>query len=210
MKKITLLGVIVVLILSASAIFLYNQNQNLKQEITSLNKKIEDLEKQKPEPIAEKPPEGWKEYVDKEYGFKIWYPGEFTSYNETAEVIAFKFFDKAENVQIVDFSMPLSSDAPVFLLYTYIYNNVSDVKSFIPEDIRNEAKTISNADQYLSQTNINELSVYKLNLPVGRIKYYIKKDNKVFVLSTDYLESGSHPELRSVFEQMAQSFKFID
>ncbi len=113
MKKSTLASVIAIAILLITGLFLFFQNQDLKQKIDVLNQKINELQKVKPEPVAEKIPEGWKEYADEEYKFKIWYP------NNNDTTIVYKYVNY-KNINTIDFSIPNPNDMSLGLLRIYI------------------------------------------------------------------------------------------
>ncbi len=177
MKKLVIIIPIFILLIITS--FLIVQNNNLKKEIVILNNKISDLEKQKsvsPEltPIAEKSPEGWKEYIDEEYKFKIWYPEKFIDYTETNNVIVKKY--KFNDNKDVSFFVPYSSDMLILLdIYIYIYTN-NDLEQIILNDAKYLRKSIDEFNKYKSEVSINNQEFIKFNIP-GNIRAYLKNNS---------------------------------
>ncbi len=205
MKKI--IGIIVIAILFISASVLFMQSQRLKKEISILNTKISDLEKQKQE-LENKPPIGWKEYIDEKYKFRVWYPGE-TIY----KVIILEDNNPKYILRSFIIGNQASMDVPPKLLYIYIYNkNITDIKKFIKEEERRINLSDEDLDKYLTQDKINGLDAYKFKMSDNFVNYYIKKNNLMFVLVFDNearsLETTN--EMRTVFNQMVQSFRFTD
>lgn len=215
MKKfVSIILVIVLVFLAAITVFLFIQNNNLKKEIEVLNKKIEDLQKPTLTPITETPPEGWKEYIDSGYKFKLWYPEKFTDYGETAEVRVEKLKNdygiKDNWINLIQVYMPLSSDAPVGLIAIYIYNNTSSIKSFIKADVeRLMGKSLLNIEEYTSVEKINNIGLYKVEIPDKLIRYYTKNDKNLFVFEGENIIELKG-NLLLIFKQIVHSFRFIE
>ncbi len=209
-----LLSVTTIAVLLVSDLFLYTKNQSLKKEIAVLNDRISELQKPKQGPITEKPLEGWKEYIDEEYEFRIWYPEEFTAFEETAEVIVNKLknnYDYKNNwIKQLQVLMPLTSDAPLHLLHIYIYNSSLNIKEFIRDDVGKYIKDIDDINKYLTHIKLNELDFYKFDNG-ELVSSYVKKDNRIFVFDSEITESAyKHLNKDQIFDQMIHSFKFID
>lgn len=209
MKKF--LGVAIISLLIISNIFFLIQNQSLEKEIAVLNQKIEKLEKQEEKPAVEKIPEGWEEYVDEEYGFKIWYPEKFTYAGKTDQTKIQKFKDEEENR--VDFYVNVLPDAPLRLLYVYVYNSNLSTKEYVACDAKKIINYFphlpdKNPKHYITMMKLGKLDLYKLKMPTEFFtKYYLKRNSMIFVLMP---ENENFPELEPTFEQMVHSFQFID
>ncbi len=212
MKKLLSIIIIVALVfLVAINIFLFVQNNNLKKEIFVLNKKIEEL--QQPKPVTGKIPDGWKEYVDEEYKFKILYPKEFSFAGNTDQTKIQKNKNK-ENT--LTFYVNVLTDAPLGLLYINIYDSNSIIREFIKTDAENIIKYFpnivdKNVNNYISVKKVNNMDFYKFEIPHEFIiKYYIKNDNKIFVLKPENEDLGLYPGLEKVVSQMVNSFTFTN
>lgn len=225
MKKnvlLTLTALMILLIIGS--VILFFQNQNLKNEIAILNNKIADLEKQKsatitPAPVAKEPPKGWTEYKNEKCKFKIFYPSRVDIGSSDDLRIAI-FEEPTNDGYLILFSNELEFldelIPPNFFRIDMINKEITNIKEFIKEDVKNGFINIEvntdQIDQYISQTKLNNLDVIKLEIPEGDLKYYIAKNNLTYVLwfpGSTYIEEEIK-NFRAIFEQMVQSFQFID
>lgn len=210
MKKSIVTSIIVILILLTSVVFVYSQNQNLEKKISVLNNKINELEKQKPksdkpEPTAEKSPEGWKEYIDEEYKFRVWYPKEFT-YRGVTDQTKIKKYEAKEDT-VTDFYVNILSDAPLRLMYIYISDEKIELEKFIINDIMNEQiDGIDNVSEYIKNDN----GFYKIEIPNKLLRYYTKKNNLLYIFYIERLYLPTVQQTKPIFDQMVHSFKFIE
>lgn len=209
MNKTILLSIIIIAILLISGLFLILQNQNLKKEVDGLRNKIEELEKQKPEPVAEKPPEGWKEYVDEEYKFRIWYP-EDIDYSSKGMVLVGKYKERPNSFYNKEFSvinfmkcMPETKEEPIDLLYIYIYiyNSKDNINDFIKNDFEKIIETYTYKDikaeiQKLTEDQTSE-NMWSIEYPIlykKNLEQYINSHTvqlKIYDLSFYKLKFGN-------------------
>lgn len=210
--------IIILLLVTSSSIF-YNAYRKSTNDIRGLTQKISELEKENQE-LKRKPPLEWKEYSDDTYKFKIWYPEKALNYK------IFVYEEDVNNKSFIlnDQSLEALGDMPVKLLSIIIYNdNASEMKKFIQEELKGELEksvaTNANADKYsnnleryITQEKIDNIDVYKVELPENIISYYIKRDNSIFVLRFNNSAHTSElsDKLKSYFDQMIQSFRFIE
>ncbi len=215
---------ITILLLSVSSLFLYNEYKKNTSSIKSLNQKITDLEKQ----IADaknKPPAGWNEYINEKYKFKMWYPEEVSddiyglenvgvNNSNTAYYIYNSSKPESENpIYGISFFLAIVNDYPQpRILDIYVYNNNKDIKEFIKNNIKirqpdiikkySDSEIISSIQQIKSEN----LDLYRFGDKLNNT--YLKKDDLVFVFEWG---SGSVPtNSQFLFDQMIQSFRFID
>lgn len=217
MKKSLIMNIIIILTLLLIAGFFYNQNQNYKNEIDTLNKRIEELEKGKSKPISEKLPEGWKEYTNTRYNFRISYPKEVNliSSKKIAVSVNEGIYDIGYLIFFSDSADYMKEGVPPSLFRISIYNEeMMDIKTFTQKEARESIinNNITNIEQYLVQVKINNIDANKFDTPNGDLRYYIKKNNLIFTLwlpGSVYLKEDLN-NIRPIFDQMVKSFKFIE
>ena len=212
---------IIILLLVISNLLFYTSNrknaseiQGLNQRISELGKQNEELNKQNQE-IESFAAKGWKEYTDDKYKFKIWYPEMYTYYNEASKVEVEKWGNYNNRYEIFLLLSDIHDEGnPVRIMNISVDNNNLDIKNYIKEDI--EKKDVGNKisplqDQYITKEKINGMDLYKAEVSDIILRYYVKKDNSVFIFnpvagSIDYPQE----EERKVFDQMVQSFRFTN
>ncbi|MBU4580115.1 hypothetical protein KKB43_03810 [Patescibacteria group bacterium] len=225
MQKNSIIYTIIIFLLLVSNIFLFIQNQNFKKEINVLNDRIIDLQKEKNtkhEVFLDKIPEGWKEYSDNINKFKIWYPGEVdqinlaTSGNNKYNIRMYTSDNNKYSVKSFFLDDPSGmGDIPQTLMNISIYKQ--DEHLTIDDFVRKNGKNIGlnfwDAYNYLVFENINnDITASKFEMSNNFVRYFIQKNNVIYVLSLNgqlYLPEDSE-KFRTYFDQMVQSFRFIE
>lgn len=81
---------------------------------------------------------------------------------------------------------------------------------FITSDNKNGLEA-ADLDKYILKTNSYGFDLYKLEIPEKLTKYYIKNNSTIFTLNSEVIESTYiTPDSEQTFNQMVQSFQFID
>lgn len=220
MKKIiNILGFILIISSVILSIILFFQNQTFKKEISVLNSRISELQKENQE-TDRLISEGWVGYVDKKYKFKLWYPGEDIRgpkmiYTDDSNTSSYRSF----SIDCRKLPEGCDGNGRAFnLLDVYIYNkDITDIKKFIPEELSERRGTNISGDdlgQNLTQDKISGIDAYKFKMSENFINYYIKKDGLMFVLVFDTATSPEdYPELSSLrpyFDEIVKTFRFTE
>lgn len=206
MKKIIYLTIIIILFLTS--LFLFLQNKMLKKEVLVLNERIAVLEKEINE-VKNKPPLGWKEYIDDKYKFRVWYPEEITDnvYGTTHIILG------GGNSDDVIFYLSAYDIPQPQMLHIYIYKTNLDIKEAIKNDFRKDRsyrlgvdKRYSDAEiiSGIQQIKFGGLDFYRFG---DNGDYYLKKDDLLFA----FIPGGSGPaDYKQMYETMVQSLRFIE
>lgn len=219
-KNTIIISVVLIIALFTTNISSFFLNQNLKKQINSLNDKIsglenanQELEKQNQE-INKLVSEGWKEYINKDYNFKIWYPETFNDEVFGKSYITMDLFNygivsfditdtngKPQDMPPIPTIMIISSEKNNLDIIEYIRNDNQYLKNNI------ESKTF---DQYITKEKSQNVDLYKIDIPNKILKYYVKKNDLVFTFIVDYTSHYPEKDHKAVFDQMVQSFRFTE
>lgn len=207
--------IVLLIALFSSTLFFFIQNKSLKKEINILNSKMADFEKQKPTKQSltlDKIPEGWKEYSDDIYKFKMWYPEKAMGY----DIKMYASDNNKYNVKSFFLDDPSGTgDIPQTLMNIYIYtqNKNTTMDDFIKNDWESFGPNFWDVYKFLTFEKINsDIIASKFEISNNFVNYFIQKNNTIYVLSLNgqlYLSEDSD-KLRSYFDQMVKSFRFIE
>lgn len=188
MKKI--LAIIAILVLSTSIIFLFFQNQNLKKDITVLNKKIEELENKI---INEKKNKDWEFFENKEYNY-------FVSYPKTANIGSINL-DRCGNQCVDAKELFYESTFNIFVYKKPVSNNL---ENYVNNIFENSVATLENT----KWIDIAGQKGYQITASVDYdiIYTYIVNNNYLYEINV----INPDEESLIIYDKILESFKFTN